>query len=122
MMAQKRIKTNGVKDMLLHEKSCIPCKGNLPKMSYEQAELLLKDLDGWSLIENGCWLTKTITCKDFKSALSIVNNIGEIAEKEQHHPDIELTWGCVIIRIQTHAIGGLHENDFILAAKIDGLS
>lgn len=76
---------------------------------------------GWEIIE-GHHLRKDFKFKDFKEALAFTNQIGEVAEREQHHPDLQLAWGQVVVTIWTHKVDGLTENDFILAAKIDELS
>jgi 4a-hydroxytetrahydrobiopterin dehydratase len=88
----------------------------------EQSEAYLKELSPeWMLIDQCHMLARTFSFKDFKSALEFVNKVGAIAEEEQHHPDITLGWGNVGVELTTHAIGGLSENDFIVAAKIDEL-
>lgn len=104
----------------LASKSCVPCKAGVPPLPPSQVKELLSQLDGWEVVENH-HLTKTFTLKDFVSALSLVNQIGAVAEKEGHHPDLYLTWGKVRIDIWTHTINGLSESDFVLAAKIDEL-
>ena len=107
--------------MTLSEKHCVPCRKDMGALSPADAETFLKALTGWELIDAGKMLSKRWTFKNFAQALAFVNRIGEIAETENHHPDIAFGWGYVTIRLQTHRIGGLHENDFILAAKIDKL-
>ena len=86
-----------------------------------KAEEYLKDTPGWSLSGDAKKITKTFTFKNFKEALGFANKVGDIAEAEGHHPDMLVGWGKVHIELTTHAIGGLSENDFILAAKIDAL-
>lgn len=104
---------------ILSEKKCVPCEGNTPPLSRLQNEENLEQLDTWNLIEDTA-IEKTIVCKDFASALAFVNQVGAIAEKEGHHPDIGIVdYKKVKIYLTTHAINGLSENDFILAAKID---
>ena len=83
---------------------------------------MLKELSGWVIIREGKWLHKAYKFKNFEEALAFVNRLGAEAEWERHHPDIKLGWGYVAIDIQTHDVGGLHANDFILAAKIDAVS
>ncbi len=103
----------------LAKKQCIPCKGGVPPLKEAEIKTLLPQLSkGWKVIKN-YYLEKEYTFKDFKEALSFTNQVGEVAEKENHHPDIYLSWGKVKISIWTHKIDGLTENDFILAAKID---
>ncbi len=102
----------------LASKRCLPCEGGTPPLSAAQAKTLLAELQDWK-IENGK-ISRTIVFKNFKEALALVNKIGELAEKEGHHPDIFLfSWNKVTVTLWTHAIKGLSENDFILAAKID---
>lgn len=105
--------------MNLAEKVCVPCRGDVPPLPAERAESLLAGLDGWEIINNH-HLHKRYALPDFVEALAWVNCIGAIAEEQQHHPDIRLAWGSVDIEIWTHKVDGLTENDFILAAKIDG--
>ena len=75
----------------------------------------------WMLAEDAKSISKNFKFKDFKEALAFVNKVGDIAESEGHHPDIELGWGKVTITLSTHAIGGLSQNDFIVAAKINNI-
>ena len=86
-----------------------------------KAEEYLKDISDWSLSEDAKKISKTFTFKNFKEALGFANKVGDIAEAEGHHPDMLVGWGKVHIELTTHAIGGLSENDFIVAAKIDEL-
>ena len=106
----------------LLSKKCIPCSIGAIPLNKEEIEKLLKELkDEWT-IEEDKHLNKTYKFKDFKEALSFTNLVGELAENEGHHPDIYLAWGKVEIKLWTHKIKSLHENDFILASKIDELS
>jgi 4a-hydroxytetrahydrobiopterin dehydratase len=105
----------------LAQKKCVACEGGMPPLNTVEAEVLLKQLSGWELTSDARVLTKRFTCKDFAEALAFVNDIGRIAESEGHHPDLELGWGKVVVSLTTHAIGGLSENDFIVAAKVDAL-
>ena len=102
----------------LESKKCIPCEGGIPALSEIQFTPLLTEVNGWKVIDNH-HLYKVYEFKDFQDALDYVNKIGLISEEEGHHPDISLSWGKVGIKIYTHKIDGLHENDFILAAKFD---
>jgi 4a-hydroxytetrahydrobiopterin dehydratase len=104
----------------LSQKKCVPCRGGIPKLTGDEAKIFLADLSDWLLVE-GHHIEKTFKFTDFKDALQFVNQVGEIAEDENHHPDMILSWGKVVVSIWTHKIDGLHENDFILAAKIDEL-
>jgi 4a-hydroxytetrahydrobiopterin dehydratase len=102
----------------LTSKHCVPCEGGVPALTAEEIALLMTQLDGWS-VDGVKKLTRTYTFPDFVQALAFVNRAGAIAEEEGHHPDLFLTWGKVGVELTTHAIGGLSENDFILAAKLD---
>ncbi|NLX62046.1 MAG: 4a-hydroxytetrahydrobiopterin dehydratase [Tissierellia bacterium] len=103
----------------LASKKCIPCSVGAPTLMEDEIMELMKSLkEGWEVIDNKK-LKKTFKFKDFKEALDFTNKVGAIAEEEGHHPNIHLSWGRVAIELWTHKIGGLHENDFILAAKID---
>ena len=104
----------------LAKKKCVPCRGGIPPLGAEATRPLLEQLHQWEVVENH-HLKKTFTFEDFEGALGFVNQIGEIAEEEDHHPDLHLAWGRVGVEIWTHKINGLSESDFILAAKIDAL-
>jgi 4a-hydroxytetrahydrobiopterin dehydratase len=105
----------------LATRRCEPCAAGTPALAGEELERLLAQLDGWSLAGGaaGRRLAKEYRFPDFRRALAFVNRVGEVAEEEGHHPDIELGWGRVKLTVWTHSIGGLSENDFILAAKAD---
>ncbi len=118
-------------DDTLVNKKCVPCHGGVSALSAEEAQKMLGRLltadgspadQGWQLVEDGKALKREFKFADFYRAMSFVNAVAHIANVEDHHPDIECGWGYCRIRYQTHAIGGLHENDFICAAKIDGLA
>ena len=103
----------------LAEKKCVPCGGGVPPLDEPSARNYLAGLAGWNLVA-GKRIQKEYTFKDFARALAFVNRAGAIAEAEGHHPDILIhSWNRVRLEIFTHVIGGLSENDFILAAKID---
>lgn len=102
----------------LAKKECVPCKGGTPPLSQNQVRTLLGELEEWT-VEREYHLTKSFDFPDFVMALDFVNRIGEIAEQQQHHPDIYLAWGKVKVELWTHKIRGLTESDFILAAKVD---
>ena len=105
----------------LANKHCVPCEGGVPPLSKNETDRLLSELKGWA-IEKQYHLAKTFTFPNFVTALAFVNKIGALAEEQGHHPDIYLSWGMVKVETWTHAIKGLTENDFILAAKIDQLA
>lgn len=104
--------------MHLFEKSCAPCRGGVRPLAREQFTPMLEELDGWEVKDDNR-LLKSYKFDDFKSSLALANRVGEIAEKEGHHPDLLVRWGELKIELWTHAVGGLTESDFILAAKID---
>ena len=109
----------------LHEKSCIPCKGGIPPFEISEIHKYLKKVDGWDVKKKEgetYFLEKNFNFKNFLESQNFINKVGDIAEKEGHHPDIWFGWGYAKIKIFTHAIKGLHESDFILAAKVDRIS
>jgi 4a-hydroxytetrahydrobiopterin dehydratase len=106
----------------LAKKKCIPCEGNVPPLSQGEAMEFLKQLDDWSLIDAAHLLAKSFRFKDFAHTMGFVNKVAAIAEEEGHHPDLTVSYDNVTIELMTHAIGGLSENDFIVAAKIDEIS
>jgi 4a-hydroxytetrahydrobiopterin dehydratase len=105
----------------LASKSCVPCRGGIPPLTREEAGQLLAGAPGWSLEENGTRLTHRFEFEDFRKAIAFVNRVADIAEEQGHHPDIAIHWNKVDLVLWTHKIGGLHENDFILAAKVNRL-
>ncbi len=106
--------------LALVTRECIPCRGGVAPLNEVQVAPLLAQLQGWSIVD-GHHLEKTFTFEDFARALKFVNSVGEVAEKEGHHPDIFLTWGIVRLSLWTHKVDGLTESDFILAAKCDAI-
>ncbi len=103
-------------------KKCQPCEGGVPPVPREETERLLEDLPGWELTEDGIRIRREWTVKHFMAAMDFFNRVAELAEDEGHHPDLHLVgYRGVAIELWTHAIGGLSENDFITAAKIDQL-
>jgi 4a-hydroxytetrahydrobiopterin dehydratase len=102
----------------LAQKHCVPCEGGTPPLTGAQIEPLLAQLGGWEVVE-GKQLAKSYPFRNFVEAVDFVNKITPVAEAEGHHPDLVVRWGEVRVELWTHAIGGLSENDFIMAAKID---
>lgn len=102
----------------LSSRRCVPCHGGVPRLMGEEIALLLRQLRGWEVVEEH-YLTKEYKFQNFADALAFVNLVGRVAEREGHHPDISFGWGYARLKIYTHAINGLSESDFILAAKID---
>jgi 4a-hydroxytetrahydrobiopterin dehydratase len=112
---------NNVKITDLAGRKCVPCRGGVEPLAEPLLSEYLRQLsERWHIIE-GRHLEKDFTFKNFAEALEFTNKVGRLAEQMGHHPDIFLTWGKVKIQLWTHKIGGLHENDFILAARIDRL-
>tara|TARA_B110000967_G_scaffold139536_1_gene142496 strand:+ start:657 stop:992 length:336 start_codon:yes stop_codon:yes gene_type:complete len=106
----------------LHKKRCIECNGSVASFNIEEIHKYLKKVDGWSLKndkEKKYYLEKEFKFKNFFESQKFINKVSSIAELENHHPDIFFGWGYAKIKIFTHAIKGLAESDFILAAKID---
>jgi 4a-hydroxytetrahydrobiopterin dehydratase len=106
----------------LATKKCLPCEGGVEACSLDQSKSQLANLPGWRLTHDGKRIRKDWTVKHFKAGIEFFNAVRDVAEEEQHHPDLHLEgYRNVWIELWTHAIGGLSENDFILAAKIDRL-
>jgi 4a-hydroxytetrahydrobiopterin dehydratase len=106
----------------LAQKKCVPCEDGVPPLTPRQAGELLKQLSPeWMLVDSGRLLARSFTFKNFKQTMAFVNRVADIAEAEGHHPDMSVGYGTLGIELTTHAIDGLSENDFILAAKIDAL-
>ena len=106
----------------LLKKKCVPCEGGILPFDISEIHKYQKKVDGWDIIKsktNIFFLNKKFVFKNFLKSQSFINKVGEISENEGHHPDISFGWGYAEIKITTHAIEGLSENDFILAAKID---
>jgi len=107
--------------MKLAGKSCIPCRGGVPPLGAEEAKEYLLEAPGWTLSDGATRIRREVSFRNFSSALEFVNRVGELAEREGHHPDIEFGWGYCRVTFYTHKIRGLHENDFIMAAKVNAL-
>jgi 4a-hydroxytetrahydrobiopterin dehydratase len=106
----------------LAQKHCKPCEGGVPKLTPELVRRYQQALPLWQVSEDGKSIRRSWRAQDFTAALEFFNAVGQVAEAEDHHPDLHLTgYRNVTIELSTHAIGGLSENDFILAAKIDGV-
>ena len=106
----------------LHKKKCVPCEGGVAPLSRAQALTYLAQLKDWRLADDGKSIRSDYLMKDFIKAVDFIRRIAALAEKEDHHPDLHLTgYRRLAVEISTHAIGGLSENDLILAAKIDRL-
>ena len=106
----------------LLKKKCVPCEGGVIPFDISEIHKYQKKVDGWDIIKNKkeiFLLEKNFKFKNFQESYNFINQVGKISEEEGHHPDIIFGWGYAKINITTHAIEGLSENDFILAAKID---
>ena len=109
----------------LADKKCVPCEGGIPSFDLKEIHKYLKKVAGWDVKtddDKTYYLIKEFRFKNFLESQNFVNKVGNIAEDEAHRPDIWFGWGYAKIKIFTHAINGLHESDFVLAAKIDKLS
>ena len=106
----------------LHNKKCVACRGGIPPFDISEIHKYLKKVDGWDVKKNkdeSYLIEKNFKFKNFSESQKFINKVGDIAETENHHPDIIFGWGYAKIKIFTHKIKGLVESDFILAAKID---
>jgi len=101
----------------LTKKKCEPCEGGVPPMPDDKAKEMLKQTPGWE--KEGKKIQREFKFKDFVEAIKFVNKVADLAESEDHHPDIHIYWNKVQLVLWTHAIGGLSENDFIMAAKVN---
>jgi 4a-hydroxytetrahydrobiopterin dehydratase len=106
----------------LADRECVPCRGGVAPLEGAELEGMLAALGGdWQIVD-GHHLSKEFRFKDFREALAFTNRVGELAEEQGHHPDIYLAWGKVRLEIWTHKIDGLHDSDFVFAAKADRLA
>ena len=105
----------------LSERRCAPCEGGTPPLSEERAGALLAQVPGWQLQESGEAIARTFRFENFHDTMAFVNAVAWIAHRENHHPDLEVGYGRCRVRYTTHAIGGLSDNDFICAAKVNAL-
>jgi 4a-hydroxytetrahydrobiopterin dehydratase len=108
--------------MGLSEKTCVPCRGGISPLTEEEARGYLAETPGWTLEEVATRIERRFRFKDFVSAMEFVRKVGLLAEREGHHPDIAFGWGYCAVSFHTHKIHGLHENDFIMAAKVNALA
>ena len=103
----------------LAEKTCTPCRGGVPPLTPEEAESYHVQAPDWSLVDGATRIERRFRFKDFREAFAFVARAAELAETEGHHPDISFGWGYATVSLRTKKIKGLHENDFIMAAKLD---
>ena len=104
---------------MLAQKKCVPCEGGAKALDSDKVTSMLAEVPGWTLAADGKSISKNFTFPDFMNALAFVTKVAAVAEMENHHPDIKLGWGYAECKLWTHSIGGLHENDFIMASKIN---
>ena len=108
--------------MDLTQKHCVPCEGGDPSLPEEKENELITQIPNWQLLRTEAHMIRRVfKFKNFKEAMAFVNKVAGIAEEEGHHPDIKIVYNKVQLDLFTHAVGGLSENDFIMAAKIDRL-
>ena len=107
----------------LTSESCVPCRGGVPTLTDAEIAALLPRVPGWTVgeVDGVKRIQREFAFKDFRAAMEFAVKVGELAEREQHHPDLHIAWGKVNVETWTHKIRGLHQNDFILAAKADAI-
>lgn len=105
----------------LETKKCVPCEGGATPLSNEAAQTLLNDINNWSINKESKEISCKFSFKNYYQTMAFVNSVAWIAHQQDHHPDLEVSYSACLIRYSTHAIGGLSENDFICAAKINTL-
>jgi 4a-hydroxytetrahydrobiopterin dehydratase len=106
----------------LSSKTCTPCRGGIPPLTRAEAEGYLRQASGWALVDDGRRIERSFSFKNFREAMDFVAKIGNLSESEGHHPEITFGWGRAKVSWQTKKINGLHENDFIMAAKTNRLA
>ncbi len=108
-------------DQTLTQRTCKPCEGGTEPLASDVAKTLVSQIKGWTISDDGTTITKRFEFKGFYKTMAFINAMAWVANQENHHPDFEAGYHYVIVHFTTHAIGGLSENDFICAAKIDAL-
>jgi len=108
----------------LYRSACVPCRGGVPPLTADEIRLLQPEVPAWHVVERDgiARLERAFEFPDFRSAMAFAVRVGELADAEDHHPDLHVAWGRVRVETWTHKIKGLHRNDFVLAAKIDRLA
>ncbi|MDP9138418.1 MAG: 4a-hydroxytetrahydrobiopterin dehydratase [Pseudomonadota bacterium] len=106
----------------LTDKTCTPCRGGVPPLTQDEARSYLAQAPGWSLLDDARRIERRFQFKNFREAFAFVERAAGLAEAEGHHPDITFGWGYAMVSFHTHKIKGLHENDFIMAAKLDRIA
>lgn len=107
--------------MKLTERACAPCRGGIPALTESELKPFLMEIPDWEMVD-GARLVRSFKFSNFAGPMMLASRIGELAEREGHHPDLHIRWGELKIELWTHASGGLTQNDFILAAKIDQIA
>ena len=108
--------------LALAEKSCTPCRGGIPPLTQEEASGYSEQAPDWQLLDNATRIERNYRFKNFREAFDFVERAAALAEAEGHHPDITFGWGYATVSLRTKKIKGLHENDFIMAAKLDRIA
>lgn len=108
--------------MELTAKTCTPCQGGIPPLTPQEAQQYLREVPQWELLNEATRIKRSFRTKDFREAMTLAVRVGELCEQEGHHADVGFGWGYCKVEFQTHKINGLHENDFIMAAKVDRLA
>ena len=103
----------------LAERTCTPCRGGVPPLTADEAERFHAEVPQWQLVDDAHRIEREFRFKNFREALGFVDRVGELAESQGHHPDISFGWGYAKVSLRTKKIKGLHENDFIMAGRID---
>ncbi len=106
----------------LAEKACTPCRGGIPPLTADEAEAYRLHAPEWALLDDATRIERTYRFKNFAQAAAFVQQAADLAEAEAHHPDISFGWGYATISLRTKKIKGLHENDFIIATKLDRIA
>ena len=106
----------------LAEKTCTPCRGGIPPLTRDEAEDYREQAPDWALRDEATRIERTYRFKNFAEAAGFVHRAAELAEAEAHHPDVSFGWGYATVSLRTKKIKGLHENDFIIAAKLDRIA
>lgn len=105
----------------LASRTCQSCEGGIPPLEPAKAQELLKQVNGWATNDTNTEINREFSFKDFYQTMAFVNAVAWIANQEGHHPDLEVSYNSCLVHFSTHTIGGLSDNDFICAAKVDGL-
>jgi 4a-hydroxytetrahydrobiopterin dehydratase len=108
--------------MVLSDKACVPCRGAVAPLAADEARRYLRETPGWILDEDAARIRRKWRFPDFAGAMAFARAVGALAEAQGHHPDLSVGWGYCEVVFQTHRIRGLHENDFVMAARVNALA